>query len=626
MRILGISAFYHDSAAALIEDGRIVAAAQEERFSRRKGDAGFPAHAVDYCLSEAGITTAELDAVCYYDKPIITFERLLSSYLHRAPFGLRSFLKAMPVWFKQKLWMEDVIRSHLPGDRQINDRIEILFARHHHSHAASAFYPSPFEHAAVVTLDGVGEWDTTTIGRGSGTSLQLERSIHFPHSLGLYYSAFTYYCGFKVNSGEYKLMGLAPYGTPRYAQQIRDHILQLAADGSFTLNQRYFNYVSGLKMINRRFEKLFGAPALPQGAAPTPFYMDIAASAQVVLEEAVLAIARHARELTGERYLVLAGGVALNSVANFKLLQQAGFDDIWIQPAAGDAGGAVGAALYAAHALHSQPRPHLNTAPGADHPVYAPPQDGMNGGALGPHYREPEAASQLDSLQAVYTRLPDDELFRTVAEDIANGRVVGWFDGRMEFGPRALGRRSILGDARSPEMQRTMNLKIKFREGFRPFAPVVAASHTAEWFNIDRSSPYMLLVCPVAEGKLLPAPAHEPSGFERLQVSRSQIPAVTHVDSSARIQTVHPETNPRFAALLQAFYELTGCPVMINTSFNVRGEPIVCRPEDAYRCFLGTDMDALVVGNLYLRKQDQPGRTEFTQELLQEWRDSHVID
>ena len=616
MYILGISAFYHDSAAAIIEDGHIIAAAQEERFTRKKGDSGFPAHAVEFCLQQAGIAASQLHAVCYYDKPIITFERLLSSYLHRAPFGVRSFLKAIPVWFKQKLWMEDVIRKHMPGSVNDNQQLDMLFARHHHSHAASAFYPSPFERAAIVTLDGVGEWDTTTIGRGNGKDVHLLRSIHFPHSLGLYYSAFTYYCGFKVNSGEYKLMGLAPYGTPRYAQLIRDHILQLSGDGSFTLNQKYFNYVSGLKMINRRFEQLFGSPALPQGATPTSFFMDIAASAQIVLEEAVLAIVRHAREITGERNLVLAGGVALNSVANYKIQQESGFDNVWIQPAAGDAGGALGAALYACHALYGSERPHLLNVQ----------QDGMHGGALGPAYSESEAAVALDGLQAVYSRLEDSSLFQTVAEDIDSGKVVGWFDGRMEFGPRALGRRSILGDPRSPDMQRTMNLKIKFREGFRPFAPVVAAEHTGDWFDIDRESPYMLLVCPVAEKRLLSSPQSELSGFARLQIKRSQIPAVTHVDNSARIQTVHPDTHPRFAQLIAAFYQRTGCPVLINTSFNVRGEPIVCSPQDAYRCFLGTDMDVLVIGNLYLRKQDQPGRTDFTQALLQKWRDSHVID
>ncbi len=615
MYILGISAFYHDSAAALVRDGEVIAAAQEERFSRVKGDSGFPTLAVQFCLSEAGITVADLKTVVYYDKPIVTFDRLLCSYLHRAPAGFSSFYKAIPLWLKSKLWMEDTIRKHLPQAPQI------LFSRHHHSHAASAFYPSPFHSAAIITLDGVGEWDTTTIGSGEGSGLNLHKTIHFPHSLGLLYSAFTLYCGFKVNSGEYKLMGLAPYGTPRYAELIKKELINLAEDGSYTLNERYFNYISGLRMINRRFERLFGQKALPQGGVPTPFYMDIAASIQAVLEDAVIAIAKRARALTGERFLVLAGGVALNSVANYRILKESGFEDIWIQPAAGDAGGAVGAALYASHALFGAPR---NRSPAGV--SFDAPADGMSGALLGPSFTDAQAAAELDKLGATYTLLSETELFETVAADIAAGRVAGWVQGRMEFGPRALGNRSILGDPRSPEMQKTMNIKIKFREGFRPFAPSVIAEETAAWFNFDRSSPYMLQVCPVAGARLLPAPTNEPSGFERLKIPRSDIPAVTHVDNSARIQTVHQSTNPRYYALIKAFQKLTSCPVLINTSFNVRGEPIVCTPADAFRCFLGTDMDVLVIGNLYLKKSEQDTSRPEVRSILDAWRKSHVID
>ncbi len=610
-RILGISAFYHDSAAALVIDGRVVAAAQEERFTRRKADEAFPREAAAWCLEEGGLTVQDLDAVVFYDKPVVTFERLLSSYLHRAPCGFRSFYTAIPLWLKSKLWMEDAIRTEL------NFSGELLFSRHHVSHAASAFYPSPFERAAIVTLDGVGEWDTTAIGTGSGTSLVLKESVKFPHSLGLLYSAFTLYCGFRVNSGEYKLMGLAPYGNPRFVKLIKEHLISIDEDGSYRLNQCYFNYVSGLRMINRRFEHLFGQPALSQGAVPTPFYMDIAASIQVVLEEAVLAIARRARRLTGERALVLAGGVALNSVANHRILEEAGFDEIWIQPAAGDAGGAVGAALYAGCALFGDSRPHLATNQA----------DGMNGAYLGPCWSDDQAAEMLTACGAVFERLEDQALYTTAAKDLAAGAVVGWFQGRMEFGPRALGNRSILGDPRSPAMQRTMNLKIKYREGFRPFAPAVLAEKSTEWFDLECHSPYMLLVCPVREDKRCPKPENEPSGLERLAVQRSGIPAVTHVDYSARIQTVHRETNPRFHALLEAFETETGCPVLINTSFNVRGEPIVCSPVDAWRCFLGTEMDCLAVGNLYLRKKDQAiTRDSRSQEALAEWRKTHVVD
>lgn len=610
-RILGISAFYHDSAAALVVDGRVVAAAQEERFTRRKADEGFPREAAAWCLEEGGLTVQDLDAVVFYDKPVVTFERLLSSYLHRAPSGFRSFYTAIPLWLKSKLWMEDTIRKELGFTG------ELLFSRHHISHAASAFYPSPFERAAIVTLDGVGEWDTTTIGVGNGTTLLLKECVQFPHSLGLLYSAFTLYCGFRVNSGEYKLMGLAPYGTPRFVQLIKDTLIQIEEDGTYRLNERYFNYISGLRMINRRFERLFGQPALSEGAVPTPFYMDIAASIQVLLEEPVLAIACRARRLTGEQNLVLAGGVALNSVANHRILTDAGFTNIWIQPAAGDAGGAAGAALYAGCALFGDNRPHLTSAAA----------DGMNGAYLGPCWSDDHAEQMLSACGAVFKRLDDQTLYTTAAADLAAGAVVGWFQGRMEFGPRALGNRSILGDPRSPAMQRTMNLKIKYREGFRPFAPAVLADKKNEWFDLNCDSPYMLLVCPVQKAQRCPEPENEPSGLERLAVKRSGIPAVTHVDYSARIQTVHRKTNPRFHALLEAFEAETGCPVLINTSFNVRGEPIVCSPVDAWRCFLGTEMDSLAVGNLYLRKKDQIiTRDGRSQEALSEWRKTHVVD
>ncbi len=610
MRILGISAFYHDSAAALVEDGRILAAAQEERFSREKGDAGFPVRAVNYCLENAGQKSAALDAVVYYDKPVITFERLLSSYLHRAPHGLRSFLKSMPLWLRMKLWMEDVIGKNIPVEA------EVLFSRHHHSHAASAFFPSPFERAAIVTIDGVGEWDTTAIGVGNGCGLDLLRSIHFPHSLGLLYSAFTYYCGFRVNSGEYKLMGLAPYGKPCFVDLIRSELIDIRSDGSFTLNERYFNYISGLKMISRRFERLFGRPVRVPDTEPEQFYMDIAASIQHVLEEAVLAVARHAGDLTGEKKLCLGGGVALNSVANARIKEESGFDEVWIQPAAGDAGGALGAALYAYHALFDGKRLHLERLRGnvagetEEHLALPPPPDGMEGAYLGPGFSDEEAASELTALGASFNRLTDDDLLKTVAKDIASGEVVGWFQGRMEFGPRALGNRSILADSRDPGMKAVLNSKIKYRESFRPFAPSVAAEWAGDWFGLDRHSQYMLLVCPVKEQRRRSSSGIPGDGDDEPVVSLPGIPAVTHVDNSARVQTVHPSVNPRFYALIMAFYRMTGCPVVINTSFNVRGEPIVCRPAEAYRCFIKTGMDALAVGNLYMRKQDQPAFIE----------------
>ncbi len=622
MKILGISAFYHDSAAALIEDGRIVAAAQEERFTRKKGDEGFPKNAINYCLGLRGLLPSELDAVVFYDKPIVTFERLLSSYLHRAPKGLTSFLKAVPLWLRKKLWIEDEIKKSLAGVTTV------LFSRHHMSHAASAFYPSPYESAAILTVDGVGEWDTCTIGKGQGGQISLLKSVKFPHSLGLFYSAFTYYCGFKVNSGEYKLMGLAPYGDPRYVSLIKDKLIELKTDGSFKLNERYFDYISGLRMVNKKFENLFGLPALAQGATPTKHYMDVAASVQRVLEDALIALAKEARKVTEERYLVMAGGVALNSVANYKIAKEAGFAGVWIQPAAGDSGAAVGAALYAAHALFGIKRNtnHMALAGQSDKSELCGDFfDGMQGSFLGPEYSETEAVAELNSVGARFERLEDNTLFARTAEALDKGMVVGWFQGRMEFGPRALGARSILGDPRNPDMQRIMNMKIKFREGFRPFAPAVLAERACEYFDIAFPSPYMLHVCPLESSHQFSPPHDEPEGFERLKIKRSDIPAVTHVDYSARLQTVHKGSNQRFHRLLCEWDRLTGCPVLINTSFNVRGEPIVLRPIEAYRCFLGTGIDVLVVGNLFLEK----GRQDINQgsdELITSWRASHVLD
>ena len=600
MRILGLSGFYHDSAAALVADGRVVAAAQEERFSRRKGDASFPQQAVRSCLACAGLETGDLDAVVFYDKPVVSFERLISSHLHCAPFGLRGFLRAIPLWIGGKLWVEDRI------GRETGFRGNVLFVRHHQSHAASAFYPSPFESAAVVTLDGVGEWDTTTIGRGAGSRLDLLRSIRFPNSLGLLYSAFTQYCGFRVNSGEYKLMGLAPYGVPRYARAIQKELILFGEDGSYALNTRYFDFVGGLSMIrHRRFAELLGRPARALDTPPDEHAMDVAASIQQVIEEAVVRIAREARRLTRERHLVMAGGVALNCVANTKVIEQAGFDAVWVQPAAGDAGGALGAALYAAHALFGEQRSALTDA-------------GHCLAFLGPEYSDEEAARTLNEMGAVFDHVSDSELFSSLARELARGRVVGWFQGRMEFGPRALGNRSILADPRRPEMRDDLNRRIKFRESFRPFAPAVPAEDASRWFALDEPSPHMLRVAAVRSG---------PGGGEEVQAGskprQGPLPAVTHVDGSARVQTVDKASNPRFHALLKAFGEVTGCPVLVNTSFNVRGEPMVSTPADAYRCFLGSGIDILVIGNLWLDKERQPTESERH---LEEWKRNHGAD
>jgi len=597
MRILGISAFYHDSAAAIVEDGCIVAAAQEERFTRVKHVASFPENAIEYCLEEADCSLSEIDHVVFYDKPFLKFERLLDTYLAMAPRGFRSFRLAMPIWIKEKLFQKNLIRRNLrklPRADEWNG--SLLFTEHHQSHAASAFFPSPFDSAAILTLDGVGEWCTTSIGRGQGNHLEIQREIHFPHSLGLLYSAFTYYTGFKVNSGEYKVMGLAPYGEPRYAQLILDNLIDIKDDGSFRLNQRYFNYCTGLTMTSTAFHELFGGPPRSSESRLTQREMDLAASIQQVTEEAVLRLARFAHKSTGERRLCLAGGVALNCVANGKLLKEGIFDEIWIQPAAGDAGGALGAALAAWHQFSGRPRAKLNGH-----------LDRMNGSYLGPAFDDNAIRARLDAIGARYEVLDDNDVITSTAEMLADGKAVGWMQGRMEFGPRALGTRSILGDPRSPTMQKMLNLKVKYRESFRPFAPSILREDVADWFEMDVDSPYMLLVADVLERRRRQMTAEEESlfGIDKLNVPRSEIPAVTHVDYSARVQTVHRDTNPRYWALLSAFKQRTGCPVLVNTSFNVRGEPIVCTPEDAFRCFMGTDIERLVVGNCMLDKDKQ---------------------
>lgn len=592
MNILGISAFYHDSAACLMVDGRIVAAAQEERFTRQKHDFNFPTRAVAYCLETAGLSVEELDVLAFYDKPFLKFERLVESYLSYAPRGLRSFTTSVPIWIKQKLFMRRELLAGLPGFRG-----KLLFTGHHEAHAASAFFPSPFESAAVLTADGVGEWTTTSIGVGEGNQVRLLKELHYPHSLGLLYSAFTYYTGFRVNSGEYKLMGLAPYGEPRYADLIREHLIDIRPDGSFALDMRYFNYVAGLTMTTARFHKLFGGPPRRPDTPPSQKDMDLAASIQQVTEEVMLKLAIHAHEITGKSHLCLAGGVALNCVANGRILREGPFEDIWIQPASGDAGGALGAALIAHFIVNGQPR-HIT-------PGHNPMQQASY---LGPDYDADTIREFLDAHGCVYERLDMQSLPDTVAGLIASEQVVGWFQGRMEFGPRALGSRSILGDARSRQMQSVMNLKIKYRESFRPFAPSVLVEKAPEWFEIDRPSPYMLLTTQIREDKRLPLEKADlgKQGLEKLKLARSLVPAITHVDYSARLQTVSKADNPLYHALIQSFYDKTGCPVIINTSFNVRGEPIVCSPKDAYACFMRTDMDYLVLGPYLLDKTRQP--------------------
>jgi len=596
MIVLGISAYYHDSAAALVKDGVVLAAAQEERFTRKKHDPGFPVHAVKWCLEGAGVNASDVDYVAFYDKPFLKFERLLETYLAFAPRGFTSFRMAMPVWIGEKLFQKDMLRKELKAiDESLGVQEKLLFAEHHFSHAASAFYPSPFEEAAVLTMDGVGEWATTSAGVGRGNHLSIEKEIHFPHSLGLLYSAFTYYTGFKVNSGEYKLMGLAPYGEPKYAQVIRDHLIDIKEDGSFRLNLDYFDYCTGLRMTNAQFDALFEGPARGPDELLTQRHMDLAASIQAVTEDVVLRLTRALAAETKMKKLCLAGGVALNCVANGIVLRDGRFDEIWIQPAAGDAGGALGAALATCHHQNDIPRAFSNAL------------DSMRGAYLGPSFTQSDIESQLIEAGAKFTVLPEDRLLDATAQALANGKAVGWFQGRMEFGPRALGARSILGDARSPAMQKLLNLKVKYRESFRPFAPSVLREDVADWFEMDADSPYMLLVAPVKQNRQRTMSEDEQKlfGIDKLNVSRSDIPAVTHVDYSARIQTVHADTNPRYHALISSFKKLTGCPVLVNTSFNVRGEPIVCSPRDAFSCFMGTEIEMLVIGDCVLHKEDQ---------------------
>lgn len=596
MRILGISAFYHDSAVALVEDGRIIAAAQEERFTRKKHDSSFPSHAVQYCLEEGGVGVAEMDWVVFYDKPFLKFERLLETYLAFAPRGFVSFAMAMPLWVREKLFQRQMLADELKqlsGGADVSGRL--LFTEHHLSHAASAFFASPFDEALVLTMDGVGEWATTSVALGRGGDLKVLREIHFPHSLGMLYSAFTYYLGFKVNSGEYKLMGLAPYGEPRYEAKIRDHLIDIKEDGSFRMNLEYFHYCVGLTMTNGRFDELFGGPARRPDERLTQAHMDLAASIQKVLEDIVIRMTRALAVETRSENLCLAGGVALNCVANGKILRDGRFGKIWIQPAAGDAGGALGAALAAYHLYERQPR------------ARAAGRDLMRGSYLGPEFSQAEIERRLRAVGAEFEVFDDDGMIEMCADALRRELAVGWFQGRMEFGPRALGGRSILGDPRSPKMQSTLNLKVKYRESFRPFAPSVLREDVSSYFDLDVESPYMLLVANVVERRRIPMTEEEERlfGIEKLNVPRSDIPAVTHVDYSARIQTVDRTTNPRYHALLTRFKEMTGCPVVVNTSFNVRGEPIVCTPEDAFRCFMGTELDVLAAGNCFLRKAAQ---------------------
>jgi carbamoyltransferase len=594
MRILGISAFYHDSAAALIDNGRIIAAAQEERFTRRKHDAVFPHNAIAYCLAEAGVSADGLDHVVFYDKPFLKFERLLETYIALAPRGFRSFKMSIPLWLREKLFQKSLLRDELEKFSKDFDTSRLLFCEHHLSHAASAFYPSPFDNAAILTMDGVGEWATTSAAMGNGNRLEIFQEIHFPHSLGLLYSALTYYTGFKVNSGEYKMMGLAPYGEPKYARLILDNLIDLKQDGSFRLDMSFFDYCTGFTMTNDRFARLFGEPARGPDQLLTRFHMDVSASIQSVLDEAVLRLTRSLAKQTRSRNLCLAGGVALNCVANGKVLRDGAFENIWIQPAAGDAGGAVGAALAAYHIFKDQPR-QTNGA------------DGMAGSFLGPSFSQAEIERRMTTAGARFGVLSEVEMIETVAQALAGQKAVGWFQGRMEFGPRSLGARSILGDPRSPGMQKNLNLKVKYRESFRPFAPAVLREDVSEWFELSSDSPYMLIVADVRKAKHRHMTPEEKAlfGIDKLNVARSEIPAVTHVDYSARIQTVHSDTNPLFHKLLSRFKELTGCPILVNTSFNVRGEPIVCTPEDAFRCFMGNELDMLVVGNCVLQKVEQ---------------------
>ena len=603
--ILGISAFYHDSAACLLKDGEIVAAAQEERFTRKKGDHAFPTHSINYCLKHAGVTGQDLSYVVFYDKPFLKFERLLETYLNFAPVGIKSFIKAMPLWIKEKLWMKEFIKKELGFEGTI------LFPEHHESHAASAFYPSPFEEAAFLTMDGVGEWTTSSFGVGSGNKIQIDSDIHFPHSIGLLYSAFTYYTGFKVNSGEYKVMGLAPYGEPKYVDKIYSELIDLKEDGSFKMNMEYFNYCAGLTMTNDKFHKLFGGPPRKPESKLTQKEMDLARSVQEVTEEVMLRMAKHVRKETGQKNLCLAGGVALNCVANGKLLRENIFENIWIQPAAGDAGGALGAALVAWYQYLGNERSVNGKT------------DAMNGAYLGPEFSNEEIKNWLEENKISFKHLGEDQLFSETAKLLADEKVVGWFQGRMEFGPRALGNRSIIGDARSAKMQATMNIKIKFREGFRPFAPSVLSEKVSDYFELENESPYMLLVADVKKERQKEMTEEQKKlfGIDKLNILRSDIPAVTHIDYSARIQTVQKETNPRYHKLISEFEKRTGYAVVVNTSFNVRGEPIVCTPQDAYRCFMRTDIDYLVLGNFLLNKAEQKQLENDV-----DWKKEFVLD
>ncbi len=608
--ILGLSAFYHDSAAALVIDGEIIAAAQEERFTRKKHDAGYPQQAIEYVLSEAGLTLEDIDHIAFYDKPFLKFERLLETYVALAPQGFQSFRMAMPIWLREKLFLKDVLIKEARKMDNDFDESKLLFGEHHFSHAASAFYASPFEEAVVLTLDGVGEWATTTVAIGQGNALDIVKEIHFPHSLGLLYSAFTYYTGFRVNSGEYKLMGLAPYGTPKYKALILDHLLDLKEDGSFRLDQSYFSYTTGLTMTNGKFSELFGEPVRqPDTEQLTQFHMDIAASIQAVTETVVLTMTRALAKEYGIANLCLAGGVALNCVANGKILRDGSFSKLWIQPASGDAGGAVGGALAVWHKELNQPR-------------IAQATDLMKGAYLGPAYAPADIESMLSACGAVYDSLSESEMLERTAQALADGKAIGWFQGRMEFGPRSLGTRSILGDPRSESMQKTLNLKVKYRESFRPFAPSVLREDVSDWFEMDADSPYMLLVAEVNKDKRRQMSEAEQAlfGIDKLNVKRSDIPAVTHVDYSARVQTVDGDTNPMYHALISRFKDKTGCPVLVNTSFNVRGEPVVCTPEDAFKCFMGTGLDSLVVGNFVLHKDKQDTA------LMEDYKNKYQLD
>jgi len=608
--ILGISAFYHDSAAALIVDGKIIAAAQEERFTRKKHDPSYPTNAIDYCLSEVSLSLDQVDYIAFYDKPFLKFERLLETYVALAPKGLQSFRMSMPIWLREKLFLKDMLIKEIKKvDKNFNDD-KMMFGEHHFSHAASAFYASPFEEAVVITLDGVGEWATTTVAIGKGHELNIVKEIHFPHSLGLLYSAFTYYTGFRVNSGEYKVMGLAPYGDPKYKDLILDKLIDLKEDGSFRLDQSYFNYATGLTMVNQKFADLFGEPVRkPDTDKLTQFHMDIAASVQAVTEEVVLTMTRALANEYNIPNLCLAGGVALNCVANGKILRDKVFKDIWIQPASGDAGGALGGALAVWHKELNNPR-------------VISPNDAMQGSYLGPAYEQDFIEDELSTCGAKFDSVTEDEMIEKTAQALADGKAIGWFQGRMEFGPRSLGSRSILGDPRSEQMQKTLNLKVKYRESFRPFAPSVLREDVADWFEADYDSPYMLLVDNIRKDKRIEMTKEEVSlfGIDKLNIRRSSIPAITHVDYSARIQTVHKETNPKYHALITKFKEKTGCSVVVNTSFNVRGEPIVCTSEDAFKCFMGTELDMLVIGNCFLIKEQQD---KF---LIESYKEKYELD